>query len=144
MSLKEFIRKQLLIFVVLVTCISFVMGVSGSIFDSDRRFTYGAYFSPMIYAGLYLLLQFISYSKNELTMKQYIFRSFLQFITYELIVLSFAMFVSKVSISIVLTLAICVPIVEVLASFLLWFLDVHKANALKKELFNYQNLHSKE
>ena len=82
MSIKEFLRKQLLNFVVLVTCISLVMGISGIIFDSERHFTYGAYFSPMIYAGLYLLLQFISYSKKELTVKQYLLRCCLQFLSY--------------------------------------------------------------
>ena len=142
MSLKDFLRNQLLIFVVLVTCISLVMGIAGSIFDSERGFTYGAYFSPMIYAGLYLLLQFISYSKRELTIKQYLFRCLLQFLVYEIIVISFALFISKASTKVVLTLAICVPVVEVITKLILWFLDVRKANNLKKELFIYQNKHS--
>lgn len=144
MSIKEFLRKQLLIFVVLVTCISLVMGIAGSIFDSERRFTYGAYFSPMLYAGLYLLLQFISYSKKELTMKQYLFRCFLQFLTYEAIVLSFALFVSKISLQVTLALAVCVPVVEVLAHLVLWFLDMRKANEIKKELFAYQKKYTQE
>ena len=142
MNLKEFLRKQLLIFVVLVTCISLAMGITGSIFDSGRRFTYGAYFSPILYAGIYMLLQFITYSKKELTMKQYVFRCFLQFLVYETILISFALFISKVSIKIIIVLALCVPVVAVFSTLMIWFLDLRKAKEMKKELFTYQQKHS--
>ena len=141
MRLKEFLREELQLFLVLVTCIGFAMGVTGCIFDSERTFSYGQMFAPFIYASLYILLDIITYSKVELTKKQYRIRKAIQFMVYETIIILFVIIVNDVNKLIVSVLAISVPLVWLMASIIMYVLDIKKASVINTELKEYQKLH---
>lgn len=134
MSFKEFGYKLFIQFLVLVTCISIAMGVLGLIFDAERQFGYGAHFAPIIYAAMAVIIQLITYSKKEMSVRRVIVSKVIKFIAYAGVLLIMNMGVPGVTIVHKIVLVVSIPVVAVAVTLLTWIIDKHKAKELKKDL----------
>ncbi len=83
MSLKEILYRSLMIYFILVTCITAGIAVLGTVFDPDARFGYSAFVSPFIFAALGVIPNLLMYSSKELTDRQVILRKVIQFAVIE-------------------------------------------------------------
>lgn len=140
MSFKDFVKKTLMNFFIIATCISVVMGIIGLIYEPDRRFGYEAYFSPLIFGAISTIPSFVTYSKRELTVKQMLFRNVLQLFLIEFLVLItgyyFGIMKDKM---ILISVAISVIIVFITVHIISWLIDLKTATTLNENLKDYQN-----
>ncbi len=87
MSFKEFLLLNMQVYCVLVTLIFATSLIVGLIFAPEQNLRYYHLASPFLMAALCTLPSFITYFKNEPTLKQYIFRHILQLMVIETVVL---------------------------------------------------------
>lgn len=87
MTFKEFLIIHLQLFCVLVTLIFAASLVVGLIAAPDQSLSYHQLIWPFFIAALCVVPTFITYFKNEPTLKQYIIRHIIQFVLIEAIVL---------------------------------------------------------
>ncbi len=83
MSLKEILYRSLMIYFILVTCITAGIAILGTVFDPDARFGYSAFVSPFIFAALGVIPNLLMYSSKELSDKQMILRKMIQLAVIE-------------------------------------------------------------
>lgn len=83
MSIKEILYRSLMIYFILVTCITAGIAILGTAFDPDARFGYSALVSPFIFAALGVIPNLLMYSSKELSDKQIILRKFIQLAVIE-------------------------------------------------------------
>lgn len=88
MSLREILYKALMTYFVIATCITAAILILGMSFDSDAVLTYEAFASPLIFAALGIIPNFIMYSSKELSNKQILLRKLIQFLIIEAEVLT--------------------------------------------------------
>ena len=67
--IKERLGEAFRLYFILVTLITILLMVVGLIFDSDRTFSYEAFFSPLFYAFIGAIPVFFFQSDKELSMK---------------------------------------------------------------------------
>lgn len=141
MNLKEMLYRSLMIYFILVTCITAGIMMLGLVFDPDASFGYDAFASPFIFAGLGMIPNLLMYSSEELSDKQIILRKIIQLAVIE----------AEVTGVCVISPAIPTERAEVIAgviiSVLVIFLLVHviifmnhyfSAKQLTKELVQFQ------
>ncbi len=83
MSIKEILYRSLMIYFILVTCITAGIAILGTAFDPDARFGYSAFVSPFIFAALGVIPNLLMYSSKELSDKQIILRKIIQLAVIE-------------------------------------------------------------
>jgi hypothetical protein len=138
MSLGEFLRKSLMSFFIIVTCVSVVIGTLGLIYEPNRRIGYEAYFSPLIFGVIGVLPSIVTYSKKELTIKQMIFRKVLQLLLLEILILSFMYRMGIMEPNMALLIALSVFGVFLIVHFISWIIDRDKAAQLNQDLKLFQ------
>lgn len=147
MSLKEILYKSLMIYFILVTCITAVIAILGSIFDPDARFGYNELASPFIFAAMGVIPNLLLYSSKELSDKQIILRKIIQ-----LAVIEAEVVVTCIRSPIIHTEK-AEDIIGVMISVLVIFILVHlinimnnyfSAKQLTKELIQFQKNNKEE
>jgi|ASRL01.1.fsa_nt_gi hypothetical protein len=140
MEIKTFFFKKVVIsFFVTVTCIVLAMALVGLIFDPDVRFGYEAFFSPLIFGLITSLPLFIKYSKHELSIGQSLLRDGIYLLLIELLILSVLYFNQILtSLSMALSLAFSIFIINVTVKIVLWINDKKTADEFNKALKVYQ------
>lgn len=83
MSLKEILYKSLMIYLILVACITAGTAILGSLLDPEAKFSYSAFSSPFIFAALGVIPNLLMYSSKELSNKQIVLRKTIQFAVIE-------------------------------------------------------------
>lgn len=140
MSFSDFMRKRLMDFFIIVTCISVVMGIIGLIYEPNTRFGYEAFFSPLIFGAISIVPSLVTYSKNELSVKQMVIRNALQLLILECLVITtgyvFGIMKDKV---IILSVSLSVVIVFVIVHLISYFIDFRTAANLNESLKDFQN-----
>lgn len=139
MNKRDFLKHILTSFFIVVTLVNIAMAVLGLLYDSNRRFGYEAFFSPIIFGVLGMLPTIVTYSKKELTMKQMLLREVLQLFLLETLLISFVFTNNVIDRFIIIPFAFTVFIIAVMVQFILWGLDCKKAKSLTIELRKYQN-----
>lgn len=139
MNFNDFLKKCLMNFFIIVTCVSVVIGIIGLIYEPNRRFGYEAYFSPLIFGAISTISSFVTYSKKELTVRQMIFRNCLQLLVLECLILitgySFGIMNDK---TILVSVALSIIIVFIIVNIISWLLDFKTAVILNDSLKAYQ------
>lgn len=139
MNFNDFLKKRLIDFFIIVTCISAVIGIIGLIYEPNRRFGYEAYFSPLIFGAISIIPSFVTYSNKELTVKQMIFRNVIQLLILECLILitgySFGVMKDK---TILTSVAFSVIIVFIIVHLISWVIDSKTAAILNENLKAYQ------
>lgn len=83
MSLKEILYRSLMIYFILVACITAGIALLGSVLDPDASFGYSAFASPFIFAALGVIPNLLMYSSKELSDRQIILRKIIQLAVIE-------------------------------------------------------------
>ena len=138
MSLGDFLRKNLMRFFIIVTCVSIAIGLIGLIYEPNRQFGYEAYFSPIIFGLIGVLPSIVTYSKKELTIKQMKARTVLQLIVLEGMVLSFGYVMGIMKDNMMLSLALAVLVVFIMVHLISWLIDYKEAKKLNEDLKAFQ------
>ena len=141
MSIKEILYRSLMIYFILVTCITAGIAILGSSLDPDASFGYSAFASPFIFAALGVIPNLLMYSSKELSDRQIILRKMIQLAVIEAEVLGVCI------ISPIIHTEKAEVIIGVMLSVLVIFILVHlisimnnyfAAKQLTKELMQFQ------
>ena len=138
MNLGDFLRKNLMRFFIIVTCVSIAIGLIGLIYEPNRQFGYEAYFSPIIFGLIGVLPSIVTYSKKELTIKQMKTRKVLQLIVLEGMVMSFGYVMGIMKDNMMLSLALAVLVVFIMVHLISWIIDYKEAEKLNEDLKAFQ------
>lgn len=139
MNFKDFLKKCLMNFFIIVTCISVVIGILGLIYEPTKRFGYEAYFSPLIFGAISIISSFVTYSKKELTIRQMIFRNVLQLLVLECLILITGYSFGVMKDTMILTsVAVSIIIVFIIVHLVSWLIDFKTSAKLNDSLKVYQ------
>ncbi|WMC92358.1 hypothetical protein [Kineothrix sp. MB12-C1] len=135
-----FVKKIMMSFFVSVTCICAVMALIGMIFESDIRFGYEAFLSPLIFGAIASLPLLVKYSRSELSLKQTVVRNVIHFVLLEAVILSVLYFGEILtSMSMAISLGISIFVVDLTVNLVLWINDKRIANEFNSALKILQN-----
>ncbi len=135
MSLKEYIRKTLMDYFIIVTGITVAIAVLGTNYDREATLGYEAYFSPLIFGAIAVAPSLVMYSKRELTLKQMLFRRVLHFILLVTALLSFG-FLSGLfrDNKAAVPFALSVFVVYLFTNMIRWMIDSRTADEINEGL----------
>lgn len=135
-----FINKVLPSFFISVTFITIAMAILGVVFFKSQQFGYEGFWSPIIFGAVAVLPQLITYSKNELSAKQMLFRNILHLILLEAIILQlYQLNAPRYSTVVTLSLALSVFIIYVTVHLVLWINDKRIAKEFNERLRAWQD-----
>lgn len=136
---KGMLIQFLLVFFIVTACITILNGLLGMIFLPEMRFGYEAFLSPPIFGFLSALSGLVTKSKKELSVKQMLFREFLQLLLIEIMVFGANyMFGICFEWELSVTLAIGIAVIFVLVYVVLWLNDRSSAKAFNAKLVEFQ------
>ncbi|MCM1047227.1 MAG: hypothetical protein NC433_02240 [Clostridiales bacterium] len=141
MSLKEILYRSLMIYFILVACITAGIAILGSVLDPDASFGYSAFVSPFIFAALGVIPNLLMYSSKELSDKQIILRKIIQFAVIEVEVLGVCIIspiIHTENPEVVIGVIISVLVIFILVHFIIIVNDYFSAKQLTKELMQFQ------
>lgn len=135
MSIKEYIRKTLMEYFIIVTGITVAIAVLGTNYDREATFGYEAYFSPLIFGAIAVLPSLVMYSGRELTLRQMLFRRVLHFVLLEAALLSFG-FLSGLfqDNNAAVPFALSVFVVYLFTNIIRWMIDSRTADEINEGL----------
>ena len=144
MGIKQFLVRKLSLFFMLTTLITVAIVILGSQLDSNARFGYDGFLSPLIYAGCCVIPSLVTYSKRELKPWEWIAREALQFVLTEAVVLALAFrshAIDTSRTSVVLGIAGSVLVIYLLVFLFSWLVNSAQAKQVNEELQEFQRLH---
>ena len=134
-SFTEFV----IVFFIITACITILEGILGVLFMPDMRFGYEAFFSPPLFGFLSALSGLVTKSSKELTMKQVLFREFLQLVLIEIMVFGLNYLCGTTfDMKLNMTLAISIALVFVVVYFVIWLNDQRSAKLFNEQLKAFQ------
>ena len=139
--MKDRLNEALKTYFILVTLITILMFVLGTLFDSDRTLGYDAYLSPLIYAAIGSLPNLLLGSYKELSVKGLLLRRFFELIFIEAAVLVIAFSVSSIPTertSVVAGLAVGIAVVYILTIVVEYIIELGNSKKLNEALYRYQ------
>lgn len=145
MSIKQFLLRKLMLFFTLSTLISVAMFFLGTALEPDVRFGYSGLLTPLFFAGCCVIPSLVTWSKRELTPRQWLLRELLQFLLTEGVILALAFAFPGIDTSrpaVVLGIAGSVLVIYLLVFLLSWAANSAEARRTDRELQAFQRLHS--
>ena len=141
MSMKEILYRSLMIYFILVTCITAGIAILGTAFDPDARFGYSAFVSPFIFAVLGVIPNLLMYSSKELSDKQIILRKMIQLAVIEaevsgVCIISPTIHTEKTEV--IIGVMVSVPVIFILVHLISIMNNYFSAKQLTKELMQFQ------
>ena len=147
MSIKQFLIRKLMLFFTLSTLIAVAMFFLGSALDPDTRFGYEGLLMPLFFAGCCVLPSLVTYSRRELTRREWILREALQFLLTEGVILALAFALPGIDSSrpaVVLGIAGSVLVIYLLVFLFSWLVNSAQAKQVNQELQAFQRLHGND
>jgi len=141
MDFKTFLVKKIMMsFFVSVTCISAAMALIGMIFESDTRFGYEAFLSPLIFGAVASLPLLVKYSRSELSIKQTAIRNVIHFVLLEVVILS-VLFLGGMltTMSMTITLGVSIFVIDLTVNLVLWVNDKRTSKEFNDALKRMQS-----
>lgn len=140
MNFKEYMKKSLKTYFIVVTAVTVAIPVLGMNFDPEATFGYEAYFSPLIFGAVALLPSLVLYSRRELTLKRMLLRRVLHFITLELTLLLFGyLFGLFDGTEVAISFAFSVFVVYLFTFIVEWVMDSKTAGEINEGLKKLQS-----
>lgn len=135
-----FIKKIMMSFFISVTCICAAMALIGMVFEPGAKFGYDAYFSPLLFGALASLPSLVTYSKNELSLRQAAIRNVIHFVLLEVVILV-ALYYGGVltSASMAVSLGVSIFIIDLIVNLVLWTNDKRTAEEFSGALRKLQD-----
>lgn len=141
MSFKEILYRSLMIYFILVTCITAGIMILGLAFDPDAKFGYSAFASPFIFAALGVIPNLLMYSSKELSDKQILLRKIMQLVVIEAEVLGVCVISPMIhteKAEVVTGVIISVLVIFILVNCIIFINNYFSAKQLTKELMQFQ------
>ncbi len=139
MSFKAFLKKCLMQYFIITTCVTVAIALLGLSMDPAARFGYEAYFSPLIFAFISLLPSIVTYSRKELSIGQTLLRKVLYVIVLEGMLSAFGFWAGILhGAADASFFVMAVFIVYLAVNLISWRLDKKDADELNKTLKSMQ------
>lgn len=138
---KELLIHALRLYTLLVTLITVVMIILGTLLDRGRVFSYDAFLSPLIYAFIGTAATVITRSDKEPSIRSLIFRKVISLLLIEGAIILIALNADTIPTEkswVIPCLALGVFSVFVLSHVILYFIDKKEAEKLNADLSRYQ------
>lgn len=140
MKNKHSFTEFVIVLFIVTACITILEGILGLIFMPDLLLGFDAFFVPPIFGFFSALTGIITHSSKELSIKQMLFREFLQLMLIEIMVFGTNYFASRTFFETKLTiaLAIGIAIIFVTVYFVMWLNDRQSARLFNEKLKAFQ------
>lgn len=139
MKHKSKLSEMLIAFCICTTGITLLEGIMGMLFFPEETLSYKAFFAPPIFGVISVFLGFVTWSPNELSVKQVIFRRVLHLLLIEGMVYGLNYISGNIfSIGVSVALVFGVAAVYVMVQVILWINDRRSANNFNQKLKEYQ------
>ncbi|NLV47703.1 MAG: DUF3021 family protein [Clostridiaceae bacterium] len=140
MSFRTYlIKKVMMSFFVSVACICAAMALIGLSYESEARFGYEAFLSPLLFGAAASLPLLVKYSRKELSLKQAIIRNIIHFILLEVLLLSLLFAAGLITdVSMTVSLGFTIFVIDITVYLVLWISDTRTARAFNKALQEMQ------
>jgi len=140
-----FVKKVMISFYITVTFITLAMAIVGLIFEPETRLGYEAFLSPLLFGAIATFPKLITYSKEELSVKQTLLRNVIHFLLLEVLILGSLYFAEILtSSSMTVSLAVTVLIIYVAVSVIMWINDKKTAVQINQALKVLQYHHESD
>ena len=135
MSFKAFLKKCLMEYFIITTCVTVAIGILGLSLDPTAKLGYEAYFSPLIFGLVSLVPSFITYSRKELSFRQAFVRKVLHVIVLEVMLIAFGFWAGILyRATDASSFGVTVFLVYLAVNFISWQIDKKDANEINKTL----------
>lgn len=139
MNFRDYIKRQLHGFFILVTGISVAIALLGMNYYPNQILRYDSYFSPLLFAAAGTLPSLIFYSRKELSFRQMLFRKVLHFILLEFIQLAIGYATGLIAdFGMAVALSLTVFFVYLFKTLIDWLLDSKTAANINSGLKRLQ------
>lgn len=141
MSFKEFLVKEVMnSFFISVTFICIGMAIVGSNFEPDKRFSYGGFLSPILFALAATLPSLVMYSRRELTVGKTIFRKALHLFLLE-ITINGILFLNGAltSAPVIISLAVTIFVIDLAVNVVMYINDLRSAKLINRGIREIQS-----
>lgn len=141
MDYKTFlVKKVMMSFFISTTCITAAMALIGMVFEPSTKFGYDAFLSPLIFGALATLPMLAKYSRGELSIRQTVLRGVIHWILLEVVLLTSLYLLGLLtSLSLALSLAASILVIDVMVNLVLWIQDTRTAKEFNGALRKLQN-----
>lgn len=135
MSFKVFLKRCLLEYFVITTCVTAAIAILGQALEPSAKFGYEAYFSPLIFGLVGLIPSLVTYSRKELSLRQMLIRKALHLIVLEATLIAFGLWARILhGMTNVSLFGLSVFIVYLMVNLISWQLDKKDADEINKTL----------
>ena len=139
MSFKSFLKKCLMEYFIITTCVTAAIAILGLSLDPSAKLGYEAYFSPLIFGLISLIPSFVTYSRKELSLRQALLRKVIYLIILEVMLIAFGFWNSILhSAADACIFGLAVFIVYIAVNLVSWQLDKKEASEINKTLKSLQ------
>ena len=138
---KEYLIRAFRLYTLLVTLITVLMIILGSLLDRDRVFSYDAFISPLLYALIGTAATAVTWTEKELSIRKLIIRKAIALLLIEGAILFVALKSDTIPTEknwVVPCLLPGVFAVYVLSHIILYFIDRREAEKISADLARYQ------
>ena len=138
---KEYLIRAFRLYTLLVTLITVLMIILGSLLDRDRVFSYDAFISPLLYALIGTAATAVTWTEKELSIRKLIIRKAIALLLIEGAILFVALKSDTIPTEknwVVPCLLAGVFAVYVLSHIILYFIDRREAEKISADLARYQ------
>ena len=139
--MKEKIGEAFRLYFILFTLISILLMILGMMVDSDRKFGYEVFVSPLVYAAIGVIPVFLFNDDKEVSMKGIIIRRIIQLLLVEAAVLVIAFSSKNVDtdkMAVVVGIAVGVAVVFILSLLVEYMFELSMSRKLNEALEMYQ------
>ena len=141
MRMKEKIGEAFRLYFILVTLITVLLFILGTLFDNGRALSYDAFLSPLIYATIGVMPVFFFDSDKEVSIKGLIFRRIVQLAAVEIAIMVLAIFAPKIDTSnkgVVIGIAVGIAIVFALSMLIEYIFELSISKKMNEDLERFQ------
>ena len=139
MSLKAFLKRCLMEYFIITTCVTAAIAILGLSLDPAAKLGYEAYFSPLVFGLVSLVPSFITYSRKELSFRQALVRKVFHVIVLEAMLIAFGFWAGILHGAVDASFfGLAVFIVYLAVNFISWQLDKKDAGEINKTLKSLQ------
>ena len=141
MKFKNRLAEAFRLYFILVTLITVLLMIVGLIFDSDKRFGYEVFLSPLLYAAISVIPSFFINTARELSMKKLIIRHLLQLFVIEIMMLAIAFTSNNIPSEkkgLIIGLVIGIAAIYVLSLVIEYIFELTQSKELNAALEKYQ------
>lgn len=135
MSFKAFLKRCLMEYFIITTCVTVAIAVLGLSLDPTAKLGYEAYFSPLIFGLVSLVPSLITYSRKELSFRQALVRKVLHVIVLEAMLIAFGFWAGVLhGATDASFFGVTVFLVYLAVNFISWQIDKKDASDINKTL----------